>query len=61
MLTAEMLKMLEADASQFPPAGAPDSVKKRKPLKAMEPEALAEAAALIAAEQAAMPTPDQTA
>ena len=45
------IQMLEADACTHPPPGAPDSVKKRKPIKPIEPETLAAAAELIRTEK----------
>ena len=54
LLSKEMLHMLEADATAFPPKGAPEGVKKRKPVRPMEPEALSHAAELLAAEVGAI-------
>lgn len=50
LLHDEMLKMLEADATAYPVSGAPEGVKKRKKLKQMDPERLAEAKTLLDSE-----------
>lgn len=59
LVSAEMVKMLEADASAHPPKGAPEgAAKKRKPLKQLPAELLSSACALVADELATMPTID---
>eukprot|EP00900_Chrysochromulina_parva_P019982 jgi/Chrpa1/27986/Chrysochromulina_OHIO_Genome00013136-RA len=57
MMTEEMVRMLEADASAFPPPGAPEGGKKRKPLKPLPPELLESAKAMLAAELEAIGGP----
>lgn len=57
MMTEEMVRMLEADASAFPPPGAPEGGKKRKPLKPLQPELLESAKAMLAAELEAIGGP----
>jgi pre-mRNA-splicing factor CDC5/CEF1 len=52
LLATETLRMLEADASNDPPKGAPDGVKKRKSLRPMEPALLDEAERLLREEMA---------
>ena len=57
MMTEEMVRMLEADATAFPPPGAPEGGKKRKPLKPLPPELLESAKAMLAAELEAIGGP----
>jgi len=56
LLAAEMLRMLEADASNDPPKGAPEGIKKRKALKPVKPAVLEQARDLLAQEMTALPS-----